>query len=186
MFRKRQIGRWFCLLLCLPALTASPAAAQSKEYQIKAAFLLNFTQFVQWPAAAFAGAAAPLCIGVLGDDPFGAALEETVRGESIQDHKLTVRRAQKLEDLADCQLVFVSKSENGRVPEILAKIDSHPVVTVSEVAGFAKQGGTINFYREQNKVRFEINPAAARQSGLKISSQLLALGKIVESTAPTK
>ncbi len=167
-------------------MAAEPARAQTKEYQVKAAFLLNFTQFVQWPAAAFSGPDAPLCIGILGDDPFGPALEETVRGESIQDHKLAVRHGQKIEDLTDCQMVFVSKSENGRVPEILAKIDSHPVVTVSEVAGFAKRGGTINFYRDQNKVRFEINPASARQSGLKISSQLLGLGKIIESPGDNK
>jgi hypothetical protein len=180
------VGRWFGLFFCLLALAPQSARAQTKEYQIKAAFLLNFIQFVEWPAAAFSGSNAPLCIGVLGDDPFGNALEETVRGESVRDHKLSIRRAQRVEDLTECKMVFVSKSENKRVPEILAKIDSHPVVTVSEVEGFARQGGTINFYHEQNKVRFEINPASARQSGVKISSQLLGLGKIVESPPGNK
>jgi hypothetical protein len=186
MFRKGLTARYCCILLCLLTLGAESVHAQSKEYKIKAAFLLNFTQFVEWPAAAFSGPGAPLCIGVLGDDPFGGALEDTVRDESIHDHKLTVRRARRVEDLTGCQMVFVSKSENNRVPEILAKIDSHPVVTVSEVAGFAKQGGMINFYRDQNKVRFEINPSSARQSGLQISSQLLGLGKIVESPGVNK
>jgi len=162
-------------------LLPSAARAQKKEYQVKAAFLLNFAQFVEWPEAAFAGGDAPLCIGVLGEDPFGPALDEAVDGESIRNHKLTVRRARRIEDLTNCQLVFVSPSENKRVPEILAKIDARPVVTVSELAGFAKQGGTINFYHENNKVRFEINPASALQSGLKINSQLLRLGKIVET-----
>ena len=170
---------WLCR--CLLLLRSRPAR-QSKEYQIKAAFLLNFTQFVEWPAAAFSGPDAPLCIGVLGDDPFGSALEETVRDEKVRNHKLTVRRAQRVEELTGCQMVFVSKSENKHVPEILAKLDSHPVVIVGDVEGFARQGGTINFYLDQNKVRFEINAQAAKQNGLKISSQLLALGKIVDSS----
>jgi hypothetical protein len=186
MFRKDPMGCYYCLLLFLLTMPSRPACAQAREYQIKAAFLFNFTQFVEWPAAAFSGPGAPLCIGVLGDDPFGAALEDTVRGESIQNHKLSIRRGQRVEDLTDCQMVFVSKSENDRVPRILAKIDSRPVVTVSELTGFAQQGGTINFYREQNKVRFEINLASARQSGLKISSQLLGLGRIVETAKTPK
>lgn len=180
MSGKNIIYRWCRLLLILPALGGTSSLAQSKEYQIKAAFLLNFTQFVNWPAAAFTSSNAPLCIGVLGDDPFGSALENTVRGESIQDHRLSIRRGRRVEDLADCQMVFVSGSEHKHLKEILAKIDSRPVVTVGDMAGFAKDGGTIGFYREENKVRFEINPQAARQSGLRISSQLLGLGKIVE------
>src|SRR5579872_5802142 len=174
------------ILWCVIALVCNAVHAQSKEYQIKAAFLFNFTQFVEWPAVAFSGADAPLCVGVLGDDPFGPALEETFRGESVQNHKLSVRHAQKVEDLADCQMVFVSKSENARVSEILAKFDSRPVVTVSEVDGFARRGGTIDFYRENNKVRFEINLGSARQSGLKISSQLLGLGKLVQTAQAAK
>ena len=156
------------------------ARAQTKEYQVKAAFLLNFAQFVEWPHAAFSGRDVPLCIGVLGDDPFGPALEQILNGESIGNHKLTIRRAKRIEELTSCQIVFVCSSEHNRIQEILAKLDFHPVVTVSEVADFAKQGGTINFYREQNKVRFEISTASALKSGVKISSQLLRLGKIVE------
>jgi hypothetical protein len=185
MYRRFSFERCCSLLLGLLALTAS-AGPPSREYQIKAAFLLNFAQFVQWPDTSFTSPGAPLCVGVLGEDPFGGVLEETVRGESIHDHKLAVRGAAKVEDLAGCQLVFVSKSEGKRVAEILARMDSLPVMTVSEVSGFAKQGGTINFYKEQNKVRFEINPGAARQRGLKINSQLLGLGKIVESPPVNK
>jgi hypothetical protein len=178
MWEKKFISRWWGLLSCLLVLSATAARAQTKEYQVKAAFLLNFAEFIQWPASAFAAPDAPLCIGVLGDDPFGAALEETVRDEHIQAHKLIVRRARRVQDLDGCQMVFVSKSER-RVPDLLAKMDSQPVVTVGDTEGFARRGGTINFYLDQNKVRFEINPGSARQKGLKISSQLLALGKIV-------
>lgn len=180
MFKRFSSGRLSWWFLCALALAQPKLQAQTKEYQVKAAFLLNFAQFVEWPASAFSGSDAPLCIGVLGEDPFGPALEQTMQGEKIRDHKLTIRRAQRVEDLAGCQLVFVSKSEQSHLAEILSKIDSRPVVTVSEMPGFAREGGTINFYQDQNKVRFEINPASARPSGLKISSQLLGLGKIIE------
>ena len=181
MSARFPFGRWSCWFAVWLVLLPSAARAQKKEYQVKAAFLLNFAQFVDWPEAAFAEKDAPLCIGVLGDDPFGPALDEAVDGESIRNHKLTVRRARRIEDLTNCQLVFVSTSEKKGVQDILAKFHSHPVVTVSEAAGFAEQGGTINFYREQNRVRFEINAGSALESGLKISSQLLRLGKIVET-----
>jgi hypothetical protein len=180
MFERFPFGRWSCLFCVWLVLIPCEARAQTKEYQVKAAFLLNFAQFVEWPEAAFSGSDAPLCIGILGDDPFGPAVEQVLNGESIGNHKLTIKRAQRIEDLTNCQMVFVCKSENKRVQETLDKVGSHPVVTVSEVPGFAEQGGTINFYREQNKVRFEINAASALKSGLKISSQLLRLGKIVE------
>jgi hypothetical protein len=181
MFGKRFISGWFGLALSLLAAVPGTARAQSKEYQVKAAFLLNFAEFIQWPPGAFLADDAPLCIGVLGDDPFGAALEETVRDEKIQNHKLTVRHARRAQDLADCQMIFVCKSEH-HIPDILSKLDSHPVVIVGDAEGFARRGGTIGFYLDQNKVRFEINAQAARQNGLKISSQLLALGKIVDSS----
>jgi hypothetical protein len=186
MFERFPFGRWSCLFCIWLVLIPGEARAQTKEYQVKAAFLLNFAQFVEWPEAAFSGSDPPLRIGILGNDPFGPALEQILNGESIGNHKLTIRRAKQIEDLTNCQVVFVCSSEQNHLQEILARLDSHPVVTVSEVAGFAKQGGTINFYREQNKVRFEINTVSALKSGLKISSQLLRLGKIVEPSANKK
>ncbi len=160
-----------------------PARAQSdvsKEYQIKAAFLFNFVQFVKWPETSFASADAPFSIGVLGDDPFGSILDGTVQGEAIGNHRLTVVRSQRIEDLKACQLIFVSRSEEDHVGEILAQLGSRPILTVSDLDGFAGQGGDIDLYLSGGKVRFEINPQPARQCGLKISSQLLSLGKIVE------
>lgn len=156
---------------------AQPAA--SKEYQIKAAFLFNFAQFVEWPANAFTNSEAPLCIGVLGDDPFGKALDETIQGETIRNRKLVIRRSHRVEDLMDCQVVFISKSEKGRMADVLSKLNTKETLTVSETEGFARRGGIINFYVEGSKLRFEINPTAAQQRGLKVSSQLLSLGKVV-------
>jgi hypothetical protein len=176
---RRQI---FSLLFLILAFTAfDPGRAQeSKEYQLKAAFLFNFAQFVQWPSDSFSNAGAPFNIGILGDDPFGAALEETIQGETIDNHKLIVHRSQSLEDLEDCQLIFICKSEEAHMSEILSKLGSKPILTVSEVESFAQNGGDIDFYLSGGKVRFEINPQSAQRSGLKISSQLLSLGKIVK------
>jgi hypothetical protein len=173
----------FALLLFILSFTASGlgrAQDQSKEYQLKAAFLFNFAQFVKWPSDSFTNAETPFYIGILGDDPFGAALEETVRGEAIDNHRLTVVRAQRIEDLKDCQMIFVSRSEEGHVGEILSQLDSRPVLTVSEIESFARNGGDIDFYLSGGKVRFEINPQSAQRCGLRISSQLLSLGKIVK------
>ena len=164
-----------CLLLFLPR----EAAAQTKEYQVKAAFLFNFAQFVEWPDGTYASTNVPFCIGVLGDDPFGAALDQIVQGESIGSHKLTVLHSRQVADFKNCQMIFISKSEKGHLAKILSALDSRPVLTVSEVDGFARSGGDINFYLDGTKVRFEINPTAAQNGGLKISSQLLSLGKIV-------
>jgi len=184
----RRLRAWsgllWCLLAGLMTLPLAEIRAQtpvSKEYQVKAAFLFNFAQFVEWPPAAFADAAAPFCIGILGDDPFGTALDQTLQGETIHNRKLIVERSRRVEDLKDCQIIFISKSEKGRVFEILSQLNARPALTVSEVEGFTRRGGGINFYREGNRVRFEINPGAAQREGLKISSQLLSLGKIVES-----
>jgi hypothetical protein len=180
-------GARFCLHLFLVATAliffqgrATAESATSKEYQIKAVFLFNFAQFVEWPANTFTNAEAPFCIGILGDDPFGKALDETIQGETIQNHRLVVQRSQRPEDLQNCQLIFVSKSEKGRMVEILSKLSGRKILTVSELPGFANRGGVINFYFEGNKVRFEINPASAEREGLKVSSQLLSLGKIIE------
>lgn len=176
--------RWFFgLLLFILSFTAPDLghAQDSKEYQLKAAFLFNFAQFVKWPPDSFTNPDAPFCIGILGDDPFGSALEETVQGEAINNHRLTVVRSQNIEDLKNCQMIFVSRSEEGRVDEILSQLDSKPILTVSEVESFAQNGGDIDFYLSDGKVRFEINPQSALRCGLKISSQLLNLGRVVQS-----
>lgn len=180
--RHRLTGFWLVLFLLLPGGGVSLfAQATSREYQIKAAFLFNFMQFVEWPPTVFTNADDPFRIGVLGQNPFDAALEETVQGETISNHKIIVEHATQVEDLKNCQLIFISKSEKKHVTEILSALEDKPVLTVSEIEGFAQHGGGINFYLEGNKVRFEVNPDAARHDGLKVSSQLLSLGKIIQT-----
>lgn len=175
--------RWLCVATALLAVLFSfaPVHAQPREYQIKAVFLFNFLQFVEWPDEVFAGAKAPLRIGVLGDDPFGPALEAAVRGETVGGRPLVVVRSHRSEDLLGCHLVFISRSEARRLDAHLARLDPLPILTVSEIEGFAGQGGVIGFYSDGKKVRFEINADAARRRDLKLSSELLSLGRLIET-----
>lgn len=168
------------------AFSASRVEAQPNEYKIKAVFLFNFLQFVEWPEDAFPYPTSPLRIGVLGNDPFGAALDAAVQDETIEGRKLTVERSPRLEDLQHCHLLFISGSETRRLDSVLAQLDRQPVITVGEADGFARRGGVIGFYSDGRKVRFEINPVAARRKGLKLSSELLRLGRLVEGQSAAK
>lgn len=153
---------------------ARAQSAAYSEYEVKAAFLFNFVQFVKWPASG-----GQITIGILGDDPFGGALEKTVKGESVDGRKLTIKRARKAEDLKGCQIVFVANSEAGNLNAILATLAGMNVLTVGELDGFVKQGGAIGFISSGGKVRFEINTGAAQRAGLSISSRLLKLASKV-------
>lgn len=151
------------------------------EYQIKAAFLFNFTQFIEWPTNAFVNTDAPLVIGILGDDPFGAVLDQTIEGETVHDRKVVIKRSRRVEDLRSCHLLFISRSEKGRLAQTLAALKGAPVVTVSDLEQFARQGGTIGFMPLENKLRFEINLDATESAGVKISSKLITLAVTVYS-----
>ena len=187
MTRRRAMNRlrWrIVLVLLLLAVVSGVPVAQaesgvSKEYQVKAAFLFNFVQFIEWPAAAFEEPTTPISIGILGDDPFGPYLNQLVRDEAVKSRRLIVKWSRMVDDLKGCQVVFISKSEKARFSQILARLEGKSVLTVSEVEGFAERGGIISFFLEKNRVRFEINAEAARQGGLKIDSQLLSLARIV-------
>ncbi len=171
-------------VICAFALVQAAGGADSappKEYQLKAAYLLQFVRFVEWPASAFASDDAPVRIGVLGEDPFGAALDEMVRGETVRNRPVTVQRAQRSDDLVGCQLVYIGRSERERVGDELALLSGHAVLTVSDLDHFADHGGDIGFYPDGRKVRFEIAPANVQRHGLKISAKLLSLARIVDA-----
>lgn len=105
----------------------------SREYQVKAAFLFNFTQFVTWPPETFTNTGEPFCIGILGDDPFGAFLDETVRNEKVNGHPLVIQRYHSTEDIKACQILFVSRSESGQVKRILTDIKGRNILTVGDI-----------------------------------------------------
>jgi YfiR/HmsC-like len=188
VIRRRPAGLAARFFLCALLIWLAPSAlrAQTKEYQVKAAFLFNFAQFVSWPETAFTNADEPFQIGVLGENPFSGDLNETIRGEAIHGHKMVIMESRQVENLAGCQIIFISKSEAAHADEVFTKLGSRPVLTISEVSGFARRGGVINFYRDGSKVRFEINPDAAEKNGLKLSSELLSVGKIIHSEAAPK
>lgn len=167
-----------CLGAASPAAAIAPAAAPT-EYEVKAAFVVNFARFVEWPEAP----AGPFVVGVLGEDPFGDALDHAFRGEVTGGHAWTVRRLARPEDGTGVQILFVGKSEEKRLAAILAQMRGAPVLTVSDMPGFAGRGGMIGFRLEERRVRFDIDPEPAAQAGLKLSSQLLKLARIVSGRA---
>jgi hypothetical protein len=142
------------------------------EYQVKAAFLFNFLKFVEWPPAA---PASPWVIGVLGQDPFGELLEQTVRGKNVNGRTVEIRHYSRPADVKNPNILFVGRSAFERLG-----IQAQPgMLTVGEAPEFIKSGGIVNFYLEDNRVRFEIKPSAASSNGLRISSQLLKLGRML-------
>ncbi|HEV7746112.1 MAG TPA: YfiR family protein [Pyrinomonadaceae bacterium] len=151
----------------------------SKEYQIKAAFLYNFSQFVEWPAGSFANAQAPLIIGVIGDDPFGSYLDDLVKGEKVNNHPLAVQRFHRVDEIKNCHVLFVSRSEAKQIEQILSILRSRNILTVGDFEDFAQRGGMIRFITENNKIRFRINVGVARAAKLTISSKLLRAAEIV-------
>ncbi len=152
----------------------------SREYAIKAAYLYQFGRYVEWPAQAFANERAPLVIGVLGADPFGNLLEEISRTKRIENRPIVIRRFATAAEYSYSHILFVPASvDQGQKTRILQKLQGTPTLLVGEEPGFAERGGTINFFQEENKIRFEINTDVARQDQLKISSKLLSLAKIV-------
>lgn len=157
-----------------------PAAeAVSREYEIKAAYLHKFINYIEWPGSSLPPAGGTITIGVLGENPFGGALA-ALNGKQIKGRRLAVREASQASDLRGCQIVFISASEKQRMPQILDSLTDARVLTVSETDGFAERGGMINFITERNKVRFQINPDAAHRRGLTISSELLKLARLVK------
>jgi hypothetical protein len=160
------------------SLRAAPLP--SGEYQVKAVFLFNFVQFVEWPASAHASSSSPIVIGIAGEDPFRGVLDDTVRGEKVNGRALEVRRLAGNQDWAGCHLLFIGRSEKERAVELVRELQGQPVLCVGEMEGFAERGGVVNFFMADRKVRFEVNPRAAAQQGLKISSRLLQLGRVVE------
>jgi hypothetical protein len=147
------------------------------EYQVKAAFLFNFAKFVEWPPDAFSSADEPIGICVLGQNPFGSGLDETVRGKVVANRTVVVLQNPDAQHVSKCHIVFVSGSE-GKRSLILEELKSKRVLTISETDGVNWGGGVIGLSLKDGRVRIEIDPAAAERAGLRISSKLLSLAEI--------
>jgi len=179
----RAMVRAWCVAAALFLVWTSCLGAQTaraSEAQLKAVFLFNFAQFVEWPP--IPDPATPLVIGILGDDPFRGFLDATVRGERLSARPFVVRRYARAEDIGACDILFISQSEGNRVEAILASLNNRPILTVSDLDRFAKRGGMIHLVTDGNRIRLAINLEAAQAAHLTISSKLLRVAEIVTRT----
>jgi hypothetical protein len=170
----------FLLAVLLLQLAVGAHAQISRGDQIKAAFVYNFTKFIEWPSTSFTDVNAAFVIGVLGDSRMAAVLDEVVRNRKINGRPIIVRTVESAADAASTNVLFVSATESSRWTQVQAAIETRPVVTVGESPEFARGGGTINFLVEDDKLRFIINMTAAERSGVKISAQLQKLAAAVQ------
>ena len=170
----------FILLMPLNLLAhANAQTPPSAEYQLKAVFLYNFTRFIEWPPEAFESYNDPFVIAVIGDDPFGAYLEQAVAGESIGRHPIQIKRIKELDRSGKYHILFINEQDHSRIRDILTHSNVQNTLTVSDAANFASIGGMIGFFTENNKIRMQINTGAAKNAQLNISSKLLRLAKVI-------
>jgi hypothetical protein len=182
-----RLGRWWAgvasvalaaTLIAAPGIAAGAGADVAPDVAVKAAFLFNFAKFVEWPALP---AGAPLVVCVVGNDGIAAAFVETVRGQNISGHSFDVSVLQDSSKWRACHLLFIADAETRRSAGGLEEIKTLPVLTVSDNKGFSLAGGIIEFYVEAGRMRFAINLDAADRSGLRLSSRLLGLAKVIRN-----
>ncbi len=169
------------IALALPGFPGQPRAASFQEYQLKAVFLYNFINFVAWPDEAFRAADRAFTIGVLGKDPFGSFLEKVVAAETFKGGPILLKRSGSLDDLTDCQILFIGESNRNRLDAILKSVSSRRVLTVGDFDGFIAAGGMINLVHAGQRVRIEINVQAVKNADLSVSSKLLRVAKVVSN-----
>jgi len=178
--RYRRVKVALCSILALASFLTPQAHAES-EYDVKAAYLFKFTKFVEWPASAFANPQASFVIGIVGRDPFGGGLDRILEGQRTGERQLEVRYLSAGDSAGQrgCQMIFVSASEERKLPDLLSALQGRPVLIVGESEGFASAGGMLGFALRQSRLGVEVNSGAARQARLKISSQLLNIANVV-------
>jgi hypothetical protein len=188
------LRRYLCSFLCLPlvlciavsgGMVAGAESPAPTMHQVEAAFLFNFAKFVTWPDDAFQRSGSALIIGVLGEDPFGTVLEETIRDKTVMGKKLAVKRFVRIHDAMNIHILFLSSSEESQLLPMLKALEKTTVLTVSDMDQFAERGGMVAFTVEDQKVHFNVNVDAVERAGLKMGSQLLKLARIVSDKPRT-
>jgi hypothetical protein len=175
-----------CVAFALPSRAQTADSPDSSEYLIKAGFIYNFANLMQWPANTFSSPDSPIVIAIVGTDTSGGILDEVLAGKKVNGRPFAVKHLKRGMDLKGCNIVFVSASETAHLDEILHLVKNLPILTIGETPSFALRGGIINFIVVDDKVRFEVNVEAAKQADISISSRLLALAKIVPQTDGSK
>lgn len=158
---------------CLRAQGSKPT-----DYDVKAVYLYNFGRFVEWPASVTATSDS-FNVCVLGQDPFGRALDAILSGETINGKSVTAKRISTPQEAISCQILFMGSAEESRLGTIIEALDKGAVLTVSDMPQFSRRGGMIQFVLEGRKVRFEINLTAVQHAGLTLSSELLKVATTV-------
>ena len=170
---------YLCTISLFPVRAADSQLPISREYQVKAVFLFNFAQFVEWPSSAFADADSPMTIGVLGTDPFGNYLDDTVKDERIKGRSLLVQRFRRWEEIKACHILFVSRSQSNQLEQIVGGLAGKNVLTVGDFDGFAQRGGMIRFLTDNGRVRLRIRLDAVKAANLVVSSKLLRPSQLI-------
>lgn len=170
--------------LLLAAAQAQAALTAPRESAVKAAFLMKFGTFVDWPPQAFRRPDDPLVIGVLGDDAVHADLEQLAQGRSVKGSPIVVRRLRDLPAPGErVHILFLATQNESRLRDLLARI-AGPVLVVTQAEAGLAAGAALNFVVEGGRVRFEASPRAAEGRALKLSSRLLSVARAVEERAP--
>lgn len=179
----RSLGGTILLASVLGAAPGSLGAQDSRlEYEVKAAFLYNFAIHVEWPANAFKKDSDPIVILILGKDPFDGALDRATRGKTAQGRPVEWSAVARVEDLKPCHILFVTDGEKNNLPRSAETLKESYTLLVAESPGLARRGAALNFVIEDNRVRLEANPEAAKRAGLKIGSKLLKVARIVDDS----
>jgi hypothetical protein len=167
------------LVWALLAVSITQGQQKPSDYQVKAVYLYNFGRFVEWPSKIPAAKGDSFTICVLGEDPFGSTLDATLAGETIGGKNIVAKRISSPQESVNCQILFLSAAEAGRLSKIMESLDKAPVLTVSEIPQFSQRGGMIQFVVEGNRIRFEVNLTATQRAGLSLSSELLKVATAV-------
>jgi hypothetical protein len=178
---KKNFFRRLCLIIALAyaIIFSGSVLAAGSDYKIKAAYLYQFTKFTQWPDGLFLNSETPIRICVLGRNPFGSSLDN-FSSRTSQNRGLLIEYLPSLQSITSCHVVFISRSEEKRLAQILQLIENSPVLTVSDMEGFVYRGGIIGFVPKRRKVGIEINVSASRAAGAKLSSKLLEVATLVQ------
>jgi hypothetical protein len=185
---QRSLCAHACVLIIPFAVFALPLYAQQKptDYQVKAVYLYNFGKFVQWPPNDAVDRDGVFTVCVLGQDPFGPALDATLAGATIDGKHVVAKRISSPGESAHCRILFLGSTEVTRLRKIIDALDKEAVLTVSDIPEFSQRGGMIEFVTEDSRVRFEVNLDAAQQAGLSLSSELLKVATTVRRNHPAR
>jgi hypothetical protein len=182
MVLSRQSGTWLlCTSMLLVSLLpdAQSSAQVATEYQVKAAYVYNFTKFIEWPRDDAAQGNSPLRLCVLDDKQFELTLRDVVNGKSVGPHPVTVMQVHAAGQARNCSILFISSSHSKEAARVVEELKDTSVVTVGEMEGFMEAGGMINFVLDNDRVHFQVNERAAEHAGLHVSSRLLNVAKQV-------